>query len=118
MGKISDTSPPDIYFGVPTRPSTPIFDLLGESLLIPIVFLELTFNSIFYKFSFLLIRVSEHKYQSIWTEQQLQREDRCKEASTVKHRIGKNKNGEIIVFETKVEESQSNLNFHVFRLLK
>lgn len=74
MGKISDTSPPDIYFGVPTRPSTPIFDLL------------------------------EHKYQTIWTDQQLQREDRCKEASTVKHRIGKNKNGEIIVFETKASQ--------------
>ena len=109
MGKISDTSPPDIYFGVPTRPSTPIFDLLGE--------FSFDFNLV--STFFLLNRIIlEHKYQTIWTEQQLQREDRCKEASTVKHRIGKNKNGEIIVFETKVLENQSTLDLHLSRLPK
>ena len=46
-------------FGVPTRPSTPIFDLL------------------------------EHKYQKIWVKEQAHKQDKAKEAAKVGHRVGK-----------------------------
>merc|ERR1712212_1237689 len=47
---------PDIMFGVPTRPSTPIFDLL------------------------------EHKYQKIWVKEQAHKQDKAKEAAKGRHR--------------------------------
>ena len=50
---------PDIMFGVPTRPSTPIFDLL------------------------------EHKYQKIWQKEQSHKQNKAKEAAKVRHRVGK-----------------------------
>ena len=49
-------------FGVPTRPSTPIFDLL------------------------------EHKYQKIWVKEQAHKQDKAKEAAKVGHRVGKVRN--------------------------
>merc|ERR1711973_606177 len=65
---------PDIMFGVPTRPSTPIFDLL------------------------------EHKYQKIWAKEQAHKQDKAKEAAKVGHRVGKQKGGDIIVFETRASQ--------------
>jgi len=65
---------PDIMFGVPTRPSTPIFDLL------------------------------EHKYQKIWQKEQTHKQNKAKEAAKVRHRVGKKKGGEIIVFETRASQ--------------
>ena len=49
---------PDIMFGVPTRPSTPIFDLL------------------------------EHKYQKVWQKEQAHKQNKAKEAAKVRHRVG------------------------------